>query len=247
MRLTARKLEEKDPYPQWRFLQLLLVFIFLMLVFPGMERSWVAHLVLQALLLDLLLVTIWATPQWGRVHPLLVGFLLLAIGASVIAHLDLPPEWVPLDQTAQALLRLPILAACVAGILTFVFRDERTTLDGIFATVVAYLLVAMIFSELYSIALVWDPDALHLTVPLQQMTQQARGGEILYFSIATISTVGYGDALPTSEFTRMLAAIEAVFGQFYVAVIVAVLVGRYAAEAQEEIRARRAQANHDDK
>ena len=245
MQLTARKLEEKDPFPQWRFLQLLLVFVFLMLVFPRIERSWVAHLVLQVLLLDLLLVTIWATPQWGRIHRLLIGFLLLAIGASIIVHLHLPQEWIPLDLTAQALLRLPILAACVVGILTFVFKAERPTLDGIFATVVAYLLIAMIFGELYTIALVWNPEALHLTAPVQQMTPQARGGEILYFSIATISTVGYGDTLPTSEFTRMLAAIEAVFGQFYVAVIVAVLVGRYAAQAQDEIRERRAGSGDD--
>lgn len=245
MRLTARKLEVKDPYPQWRFLQLLVVFIFLMLVFPGMERTWLSHLVIQVLLFDLLLVTIWATPQWGRVHRLLIGFLLMAIGASIMVNLDLPQEWIPLGETAQGLLRLPILIACVVGILKFVFEAEQPTLDGIFATVVAYLLVAMIFSELYAIALIWDPDAMHLTVPLHELTPQARGGEILYFSIATISTVGYGDALATSEFTRMLAAVEAVFGQFYVAVIVAVLVGRYAAQAQEEIRARRAQANRD--
>lgn len=246
MRLTARKLEVKDPYPQWRFLQLLMVFIFLMLVFPRIERTWVAHLVVQVLMVDLLLVTIWATPQWGRVHGLLIGFLLLAIGASIMVNLDLPKEWIPLGETAQGLLRLPILVACVVGILTFVFEAEQPTLDGIFATVVAYLLIAMIFADLYGIALVWNPDALHLTVPLQQMTPQARGGEILYFSIATISTVGYGDALPTSEFTRMLAAVEAVFGQFYVAVIVAVLVGRYAAEAQEQIRSRRARAKRED-
>jgi len=246
MKLSAERLGAKRLYPQWRFLQLLLVFIFWMLVYPRLERTWVAHLILQVLLVDLLLVTIWATPQWGRIHSMLIGFLILAIGASIIDHLQLPQEWIRMDETVQGLLHLPILAACVAGILTFVFRTERPTPDGIFATVVAYLLIALIFGQLYAIALAWNPDALHLTVPLEQMTPQARGGEILYFSIATISTVGYGDALPTSEFTRMLAAIEAVFGQFYVAVIVAVLVGRYAAEAQEEIRARRAQANHDD-
>ncbi len=246
MKLSAEKLGAKRLYPQWRFLQLLLVFIFWMLVYPRIERTLVAHLVLQVLLLDLLLVTIWATPEWGRVHRLLIGFLLLAIGASVIRHLHLPQEWIRMDETVQGLLHLPILAACVVGILTFVFRAERPTPDGIFATIVAYLLVAMIFGQLYAIAMVWNPEALHLTVPLDQLTPQARGGEILYFSIATMSTVGYGDALPTSEFTRMTAAIQAVFGQFYVAVIVAVFVGMYAAQAQDEIRTRRAQANRDD-
>ena len=247
MKLSTEKLGARHPFPQWRFLQLLLVFVFWMLVYPRIERTWAAHVVLQVLLLDLLLVTIWATPQWGRVHRLLIGFLLLAIGASVIDHLHLPQEWLRMDETAQGLLHLPILAACVVGILTFVFRAERPTPDGIFATIVAYLLVALIFGQLYAIALVWNPDALHLTVPLAQMTPQARGGEILYFSIVTMSTVGYGDVLPTSEFTRMLAAIQAVFGQFYVAVIVAVFVGMYAAQAQDETRSRRALARDDDR
>jgi hypothetical protein len=246
MKLTARNLEEKDPYPQWRFLQLTMLFIAWLLVYPRLERAWVAHVVLQILLFDLLLVTIWATPHWGRVHRLLVGFLLLSIGASIIALLPLPQNWARVNAMVQGLLHLPILAACVTGILTFVFRAERPTLDGIFATVVSYLLITMIFGQLYDIALAWNPDALHLTVPLDQMTLQARSGEILYFSIVTMSTVGYGDVLPTSEFTRMLAAVEAVFGQFYVAVIVAVFVGMYAAQARDEIKVRRARARSDD-
>ncbi len=246
MKLTTERLEARRPFQQWRFLQLLLVFIFWMLVYPRMERSWAAHVVLQVLLLDLLLVTIWATPQWGRVHRVLIGFLLLAIGASIIDHLHLPPEWSRMDETAQGLLHLPILAACVVGILTFVFRAERPTLDGIFATIVVYLLVALMFGELYRITMVWNPEALHLTVPLDQLTPQALGGELLYFSIVTMSTVGYGDVLPTSEFTRMTAAIQAVFGQFYVAVVVAVFVGMYAAQTQDEIRSRRAHSRHDD-
>jgi uncharacterized membrane protein len=104
----------------------------------------------------------------------------------------------------------------------------------------------MIFAQLYVIALVWNPDALHLTVPLDQLNPQSRGGELLYFSVVTLSTVGYGDILPNSEITRMLAAIEAITGQFYVAVIVAVLVGTYASHTQEEMRARRSQTRRDD-
>jgi hypothetical protein len=43
-----------------------------------------------------------------------------------------------------------------------------------------------------------------------------------------------------------MAAIEAITGQFYVAVIVAVFVGVYAAHAQEEMRARRSQEHRHD-
>jgi len=246
MKLTAREIAAKRPFKQWRFFQLTLAMLFWMLVYPRLKNPWFAHLVLQFLLLDLLMVTIWATPQWRRIHGLLVGFLLLAIGASVAALLQLPVAWVRIDSTVQGLMHLPILAACVIGVLTFVFRAEEPSPDGIFATVVAYLLVAMIFGQLYGIALIWDPEALRLTEPLQQLNPQQRGGEILYFSIVTMSTVGYGDVLPTSEFTRMLAAIQAVFGQFYVAVVVAVFVGMYAAQARGESRSGHPHASHDE-
>jgi hypothetical protein len=246
MKLTADELVARHPYPQWRFLQLTLAIFAWMLVYPRIERTWLAHLVLQLLMLDVMLVTLWANPDWGRIRRVVVGLLLLSIGASVIASLPLPQEWVRVNATTQGVLHLPIVAACAVGVLTFVFRAERPTLDGIFATVAAYLLVAMIFAQLYQIALVWNPDAMHLTTPLEQLNPQSRGGQLVYFSVVTLSTVGYGDILPTSEITRMLAAIEAITGQFYVAVIVAVFVGMYAANAQDEIRSRRAQARRDE-
>jgi uncharacterized membrane protein len=57
--------------------------------------------------------------------------------------------------------------------------------------------------------------------------------DLLYFSFVTLATVGYGDILPTSETARMLAMIEAVVGQFYVAVIVAVFVGMYSSQRRD--------------
>jgi hypothetical protein len=246
VKITADELAARRPFPQWRFLQLTLILCFWMLVYPRIERTWLAHLLLQFVMFDLMLVTLWANPDWVRIRRIVVGLLLLSIGASIIANLPLPQGWVRVNATTQGVLHLPIVAACAAGVLTFVFRAERPTLDGIFATVVVYLLIAMIYAQLYAIALVWNPEALRLTVPLEQLNPQSRAGEVLYFSIVTLSTVGYGDILPNSEITRMLAAIEAITGQFYVAVIVAVLVGMYAAQTQEEMRERRSRARRSD-
>lgn len=47
---------------------------------------------------------------------------------------------------------------------------------------------------------------------------------MVYFSLATL---GYGDILPSSPFTQMLAVLEAVIGQFFMAVLVAWLVGMF--------------------
>jgi hypothetical protein len=57
----------------------------------------------------------------------------------------------------------------------------------------------------------------------------------LYFSFITLSTVGYGDIVPASEVARMLAMVEAMFGMFYMTVLVARLVSLYSSKTPLEV------------
>jgi hypothetical protein len=221
----------KQPFPEWRFLQLTLAIIGWLLVSPQLEARWSGHLALQILLLDLILVTLWANPGW-RVARHLVGALwLLSVGASVVAVTGALRQWNQVDRLVELGLTVPVTVACVVGVLTFAFRAERPTVDGIFAMVVAYFLLSMAFTELYYMAIVWNPDALHLLKPVAELTPREIRGQLTYFSLVTISTVGYGDILAVSPTVRMLATVEAVMGQFYVAVVVATFVGMWAAQA----------------
>ena len=54
-----------------------------------------------------------------------------------------------------------------------------------------------------------------------------------YFSLVTLTTMGYGDVTPVHGPARTFALIEAVFGQFYIAVLVAQLVGLRLAQAMQ--------------
>jgi hypothetical protein len=56
---------------------------------------------------------------------------------------------------------------------------------------------------------------------------------VLYFSFATLTTLGYGDIVPVSAIARTLATLEAITGQLYLAVLVARLVGLHIAESLE--------------
>ena len=49
--------------------------------------------------------------------------------------------------------------------------------------------------------------------------------DLIYFSFVTITTLGYGDITPVSRMAKNLAVLEAVWGQTYLAVLVARLVG----------------------
>ena len=54
--------------------------------------------------------------------------------------------------------------------------------------------------------------------------QQIQLNDFLYFSFVTLTTLGYGDLLPLSATAKTLAFVEAIFGQFYIATLVAGLV-----------------------
>ncbi len=62
------------------------------------------------------------------------------------------------------------------------------------------------------------------------------GFNAFYFSFITLSTVGYGDITPVSTIARWLAAMEAMTGLLYVAVLIARLVSLYSAPGPTEDR-----------
>ena len=127
---------------------------------------------------------------------------------------------------------LPLLALLAIGILQFIFRNRTLTVDGIFATVTVYLIIAMIFSHALPAA-ASNGVRRASTCDVEGMSPQLLQSNLLYFSLVTLATVGYGDILPVSETARTLAVIEATVGQFYIAVIVAVFVGMYATQRRE--------------
>ena len=57
--------------------------------------------------------------------------------------------------------------------------------------------------------------------------------DLLYFSLITLSTIGYGDIVPFSGEARILAALEGVTGVLYIAITVALLVSRFRTEPSD--------------
>src|SRR5207237_1042310 len=84
------------------------------------------------------------------------------------------------------------------------------------------LILGTIFAAAFS--LIWDlsPTAFaNLPAATQEPGELAT---MLYFSLTTLTTTGYGDIVPVDPFARSLANLESVVGQFYLAITVARLV-----------------------
>jgi hypothetical protein len=84
-----------------------------------------------------------------------------------------------------------------------------------------YLILGVIWAVAYSILEMTFPGSFQGFVPLEDREWDS---EWLYFSFVTMATLGYGDIAPVSATARALAYLEAVSGQFYIAILVAGLV-----------------------
>ena len=114
-------------------------------------------------------------------------------------------------------------AYAATNILRIIVRSEKVTRETIFAAVVAYLLIALMWAFLFMILERVSPGSF-------SFPETGFRGETMqfeYLSFVTITTLGYGDITPVTDKASALVIIEAVVGQIYLVVLVAWLVGMH--------------------
>ena len=201
-----------------------------LLLTPLLKGDWRVQLLLEAFMLVTVLVTVWANPQLSRLRNVLIVLWLASVAGTLLSIATTEhPAW-RWSRTLELLSLVPLMAMLAAGILAFVLRERTLTLDSIFATIAAYLLVAVLFAQIYVCMITWNPASFSLPVEVANRPVHLLQSDMTYFSLVTLATVGYGDILPATSTARMLAMIEAVTGQFYVAVVVAIFVGMYSSQ-----------------
>ena len=99
-----------------------------------------------------------------------------------------------------------------------------------------YLLLGVLWALVYSALELLAPESFTIMVAggAGNEAMRFRADQAifpLYYSFITLTTLGYGDVVPSSPPARMLAALEAIMGQLYLAVLVARLVGLHIAQA----------------
>jgi hypothetical protein len=208
---------------KWRFQLLLAVILSLYAVAPFIEMRWFADLVATA-------VTIFAIASVSEKRGLLVVFSVLAvfvIAGTWYAH------WFPGYLIAVAVHFLDALfqALVVGAILAHVFKSTRITRETIAGAICAYLLVGAMWAHVFSIVEILTPGSFAYTAIEAEATDgpepiRDQTDRFTYFSFVTLTTLGYGDMTPLTRPARNLTALEAIFGQLYLAVLIARLVGQ---------------------
>lgn len=215
-----------------KFLALLLSLVAMFILQPfsnfNQEARWVYDLFLTGVFVTAFFVII--TPKYGRLLAavLMVPSLVGAWTGYVLP--DLPP--VPLAVIFHGFAAL-FLCYSLAVIQHIIYSDPDVTADSVYGAFCGYLLVGVAFGHLYCLVEVIHPGSFRgaeeLISPLQNETQLR--SILTYFSFTTLTTVGFGDITPGTSVVRWLAAVEAILGQFYIAVLMAELIGKRVSQA----------------
>ena len=217
----------ESTFAEWRFLSLTLLICAYLLAAPLIVGRWQIQMLMEVLLLVTVMVTASANPGWRNMRRVLVVLWLVSVTGTLLSAFSVWPHLRQWYRTVELLTTVPVLAVLAAGMLAFVRRGRTLTVDSIFATVAAYLLLALLFAQIYLCLITWDPSSFSLPIDAVERPARLLQSDMTYFSLVTLATVGYGDVLPATHTARMLAMFQAVTGQFYIAVVVALFVGKY--------------------
>ncbi len=111
-------------------------------------------------------------------------------------------------------------------------RFQKVTINVLYATLCLYLIIGLFWGSLYTLLYELSPGA--YSGVLLDNVQDSPHHIFNYFSMVTLTTLGYGDITPQSPGAGALCQMEAIVGQFFTAVVVAWLVGNIVTEKQTE-------------
>jgi hypothetical protein len=207
--------------------ELLIALGLLFVSLPFVEEMKDGDLILSVLLSLVMLSAVVAVAS--RRGAFIVALLLLipAIAGRWISHFR--PDLVP--PAVFLIAGLALVAFVVANLLRFVLRAPSVNVEVLCASLSAYLMLGLMWTMAYWLVDQLTPGAFAFNGNAER--QSIRGFNAFYFSFITLSTVGYGDITPVSKVARMLAAMEAMTGLLYVAVLIARLVSLYSTPKSE--------------
>ena len=202
--MTARKSQHGHERLGNQLLTALTVFLsFLLFVVAPLQANGVLSAPWFGLLFGLLLIPAGFLVSGNRLAVVLILVAMAVNAAGVVIGGRQPSV---MDKTLYAvswLLAGLTLSAVVAGA---VFAPGKGTTHRIIGAVLLYLIIGQIFAALIGLVTLLQPNAVTNLEPLNNNF----AGSLIYFSLVTLTTTGYGDIVPLHPYVRSLVNIEAV-------------------------------------
>jgi voltage-gated potassium channel len=158
--------------------------------------------------------------------------LVLGLAALFSQLMVLGPQWGWLETSRFVATPLFLFWVCGMLLRDIVMRSDTVTADVILGAVNVYLMIGVGFAFIYGLIEHLQPGSFTGIEELASATDHVL--YFLYFSFITMSTLGYGDISPITPHGMTATYIEAIFGQMYLAILVARLVSMYISNRQTD-------------
>jgi Ion channel. len=200
-----------------RFLFLLVSILCLLLLTPIFKGFIGIRILMNAFITAILIFGTYAVSR--KIHiTITAASLALPMLVSIwISHyVDIP--FLVFMGDCFAIAFLSFLAIIT---LLFIFGEHEVTTNVIYASIVVYLLIAIMWAFAYSVLESIQPGSFAIGEDQIEVGKRL----YIYYSFVTITTLGYGDISPTTDLANSFSFLEAVTGQLYLAILIARLVG----------------------
>lgn len=222
------KAQECWEHNEWRiggFLGAFFAIIAIFFIVPVFEKNFYTHLLLQCSFVLLILSTIYTID--GQ-RPILITGLIILIPFIYFDSLGFYYRSLSYMILAYG-FSLVFTTLAIVILLKRILQASHVNAELIFGALMVYLLSGILWANFYFIENILAPGSFQgagamkfdSTTFLNSYDQQFN---FLYYSFATLATLGMGDISPLNHLAKSLTVVEAMFGQLYVAIIIAKLV-----------------------
>lgn len=184
-------------------------------IVPGFPKTWQSqlNLVLFSLLFLFGIFSLERTKKY---------ILVVAIIAMIFQWVSIIFNLNYLD-AVSSLTTLIFFQVVVIMMIAQIARSKVVNTTIIFESINGYLLLGMAFTLWIAILRIFIPDAFNGLHPDESTFQ-----DVIYFTFVTLTTLGYGEITPQVPLAKSLSILISTTGQLYVAIIIAMLVGKFA-------------------
>ena len=210
---------------QGNYIYLLIGLLMLILIGPVLSQKFEAgaQIIIQFMYVLVMVIGVWSIITeriWFRIG---LGLAIVALILSIINYFVASKVIFAIGLSVSFLFLL--LSICLA--IKHILFSGKITSNKIIGSLCIYLLIGIIWGLIYIFIAMLFTDAFS---GITQVSEYSQMSEYVYYSFVTLTTLGYGDISPAIPIARTFAFLEAICGQFYLAILVASLVGAYLAD-----------------
>lgn len=188
------------------------IFIFLTPIFPDLWLPYINNTLFSILFL----AGVYALEHVRKI------ILPLAIIAFIT-------QWLTLIYNVKVFVFISELANIIffqyiiIRLILQIAKSKKVDMQVIFESINGYLLMGIMFASWLAVLIYFAPHSFN-----GMDTENTKIQDILYYTFVTLTTLGYGEITPQIPIAKSLAILISTSGQLYVAIIIAMLVGKFA-------------------